>query len=94
MEGSIHLSAKDRKTLIKVYRGSGPANVARRAHVLVLLAEGWSYRRIMSDLFASSELVASSEVDLNAVEWRPCWERNPTTLLCCPSGAFCRPCGC
>jgi len=59
MEGSIRLSANDRKTLIKVYRGSGPANVARRAHVLLLLAEGWSYRQIMSGLFASSELVAS-----------------------------------
>lgn len=59
MDGSIQLSAKDRKMLFQVYRGSGPANVARRAHVLLLLADGWSYRQIMGSLFASAELVSA-----------------------------------
>lgn len=59
MDGSIRLSAKDRKMLLHVYRGSGSADVARRAHVLLLLGEGWTYRQVMEGLFASAELVAT-----------------------------------
>ena len=59
MDGSIQLSADDRKILLKAYRGRGSADVARRAHVLLLLGAGWSYREIMAGLFASAELVAT-----------------------------------
>lgn len=59
MEGSIRLSVSERKTVFSVYRGGGDARVARRAHVLLLLDCGWSYREIMDALFCSSDLVAA-----------------------------------
>lgn len=59
MEGSIRLSAKERKTALSSYRSSRSARVARRAHVLLLLDGGWSYRRIMEATFCSSDLIAS-----------------------------------
>lgn len=59
MEGSIRLSASERKTVLSVYRGAGDARVARRAHVLLLLDRDWSYREIMEALFCSSDLVAT-----------------------------------
>lgn len=59
MEGSIRLSASERKTVLSVYRGTGDARVARRAHVLLLLDGDWSYREIMEALFCSSDLVAT-----------------------------------
>jgi hypothetical protein len=40
MEGSIRLSVEQRKALLKVYRGSGEARASRRAHIVLLLAEG------------------------------------------------------
>ena len=59
MEGSIRLSASERKTVLSVYRHGGDARVARRAHVLLLLDRDWSYREIMEALLCSSDLVAA-----------------------------------
>lgn len=59
MDGSIELSTADRKVLLDVYRGKGAATLARRAHVLLLLAEGQTYREIMDLLFCSAGLVSS-----------------------------------
>jgi putative transposase len=59
MEGSIRLSASERKAVLSVYRGAGDARVTRRAHVLLLLDRDWSYRDIMAALFCSSDLVAT-----------------------------------
>jgi transposase len=59
MEGSIKLSRKQHKIALGIYCGGGDARVARRAHVLLLLSEGMSYRRIMEITFCSSDLVAS-----------------------------------
>ena len=56
MDGSLELSAADRKTLLAVYRGMGEARTARRAHVLLLLADGHTYREIMELLFCSAGL--------------------------------------
>ena len=58
MDGSIHLSAEDRKTLLKSYRSGSDVRAARRAHIVLLLAEGWSYREVCSIAFASCDLVA------------------------------------
>jgi len=58
MEGSIHLTTKQRKTALQIYRCGSDARIARRAHILLLLAAGRSYREIMDILFASSDLVA------------------------------------
>lgn len=57
MEGSIRLTAKERKILLDVYR-SGDARLARRAHVLLLLDDDYSYREIREVLFASNDLIA------------------------------------
>ena len=60
MEGSIRLTAEERKVLMKVYRSGGDARLARRAHVLLLLDDGFSYRELGAILFASNDLVADS----------------------------------
>jgi transposase len=59
MDGSIRLTANERKMALSSYRSGGSARVARRAHVLLLLDRGWSYRQIMEATFSSSDLVAS-----------------------------------
>jgi transposase len=58
MEGSIKLSSHQHKIALRIYRGGGDARAARRAHVLLLLNEGMSYRQIMDVTFSSSDLVA------------------------------------
>ena len=54
MDGSIRLSAEERKTLLQIYRR---ATMARRSLVLLLLADGWSYRAIGKAALASPTLV-------------------------------------
>jgi DNA-binding CsgD family transcriptional regulator len=52
------LTAKERKSALQIYRSGSEARLARRAHILLLLAAGRSYREIMDIDFASSALVA------------------------------------
>ena len=66
MDGSVQLSATDRKRLLEAYRGSGSAGIARRAHVVLLMADGWSYRDIMACLFCSSGLVSEAVRDFRS----------------------------
>ena len=54
MDGSIRLSAEERKTLLQIYRS---ATMARRSLVLLLLADGCSYRAIGRAALASPTLV-------------------------------------
>ena len=58
MDNSIHMTAMEHKTALTIYRGSGDARVARRAHVLLLLDDGHSYRQITQFTFTSSETIA------------------------------------
>ena len=58
MDGSIQLTDQQRKTLLKAYRYAPDAAAARRAHVLLLLDEGLSYRELNRLLFASNDLIA------------------------------------
>jgi transposase len=58
MDGSIKLSSQEHKIALGIYRGGGDARVARRAHVLLLLGAGRSFRQIMEITFCSSDLVA------------------------------------
>jgi transposase len=60
MEGSIRLTAGERKVLLKIYRHGKDPQVCRRAHVLLLIAEGQSYRAIAQLLFASFDLIAAA----------------------------------
>jgi putative transposase len=59
MDGSIRLSDIDRKMLLQVLQRGPDPRQARRAHVLLLLEEGWSVRRIMEALFASADLIVA-----------------------------------
>ena len=58
MQGSIRLTVKQRKTLLSIYRGAGNARVARRAQVLLLLADGLTYSQIKTVLYGSNDLIA------------------------------------
>ena len=60
MDGYLQLSEKERKTCLAIYR---TARSARRALVLLLLAEGRSYREIGSAALASPSLVRAVKRD-------------------------------
>lgn len=58
MNGSIRLTAAERKALLKVYRTGRDTKQARRAHVILLLDDGMSYRELRRWLFVSNDLIA------------------------------------
>jgi transposase len=60
MDGHLRLSAKERKTCLSVYRA---ARQARRALILLLLAEGRSYREIMAAALASPTMIRAVKKD-------------------------------
>lgn len=57
MEGSIRLSAEERKMLLAAYRSGGSVRTSRRAHIILLLAAEWSWREVHSITFASFDLI-------------------------------------
>jgi transposase len=63
MDGSIRLSAKERKACLKLYRS---ARAARRALVLLLLADQRSYRQIRTATLASPTLIADVKRDFRS----------------------------
>ena len=63
MDGSIRLSVKERKACLKLYRS---ARAARRALVLVLLNDEWSYRQIGTAALASPTLIAAVKRDFQS----------------------------
>jgi putative transposase len=63
MDGHLRLSARERNTCLKTLRA---ARSARRALILLLLAEGQSYRAIGVATFASPTLIRSVKRDFAA----------------------------
>jgi putative transposase len=63
MDGHLRLSAKERKTCLTTYR---TARQARRALILLLLAEGRSYRQIAAAALASPTLISAVKRDWEA----------------------------
>jgi hypothetical protein len=63
MDGYLHLSGRERKTCLATIRA---ARSARRALILVLLADGWSYRQIGAATFGSPKLVRTVKRDFAA----------------------------
>ena len=59
MDGSIHLSARDRKIALHAYRHGDSARTVRRALVLMLLDRNWSYRQIAEATLVSHETIAN-----------------------------------
>ena len=57
MDGSICMSGEERNILLKAYRSGNNARAARRAHIVLLLAEGWSYREVRGIAFCSYDLI-------------------------------------
>jgi transposase len=59
MPSSIPLSHSDRKTLLDYYRSPAWAPELRlRAHILLLLADGWTWATIAAVLFCSTRTIA------------------------------------
>jgi|SRR5687767_944906 len=59
MEGSIAIGPADRKTLLRILRAAVGLR-SRRAHVVLLAADGWSVRQIRLATFASFDFIAAS----------------------------------
>jgi len=57
MDGSIRLSAGERKALLQAYRSGEEARGCRRAHVLLLLDDGWSVRDVRRIAYASFDFI-------------------------------------
>src|SRR5688572_27996048 len=58
MSSTISLSAEERKTLLHLYRRAPTPAVAHRAHILLLLADGYSWDTIAAVLFTSASTIA------------------------------------
>jgi putative transposase len=56
MDGSIQLTREERKVLLAAYRNGGRS--ARRAHVMLMLDDGLSYRQIRAMVYVSNDLIA------------------------------------
>jgi transposase len=57
MDGSIHLKPSERKTLLEYYRKSADPTVRLRAHILLLLADGYSWSQIAAVLYTSTSTI-------------------------------------
>src|SRR5688572_10419551 len=58
MNSSILLSAQERKALLDLYRRGPDLAVAHRAHIVLLLAEGYSWPAVAAALFTSISTIA------------------------------------
>ena len=63
MDGIIRLSTPDRKAALSLVQRGGSHQSVRRAHVLLLLADGHAVRFIAAVLFCSFDLIASVRRD-------------------------------
>jgi len=57
MDGSIVLSTEQRKALLTLLRCGDDVRASRRAHVMLLLADGFSHRQIRAVAYVSFELI-------------------------------------
>lgn len=58
MDGSVSLGRADRKRLLGFYRRSPDPAVRLRAHIILLLADGWAWATIAAVLFCSTRTIA------------------------------------
>jgi transposase len=57
MDGSIHLKPSERKTLLEHYRKSADPGVRLRAHILLLLTDGYPWSQITAMLYTSTSTI-------------------------------------
>jgi transposase len=55
---SITLTEQQRDTLLRYYRGPFDRQLCQRAHILLLLADGWTWDQIARALYCSSRTIA------------------------------------
>jgi putative transposase len=60
MDGSISLADEERKMLLQVYRSGRDVRVARRAHVILLWTDGWTWQEIQEALYCSTDLIVET----------------------------------
>ncbi|WP_437221979.1 IS630 family transposase [Planctomicrobium sp. SH661] len=60
MDGSIHLTAQERKMLLQAYRFGVDVSVSRRAHLVLLRADGLTWQQIKTVLFCSFDLISTT----------------------------------
>ena len=65
MDGSIRLSKQERNVFLTMYRRCNGRS-SRRAHILLLLDDGYSWRTIREIAYASNDLIAAAIRDLTA----------------------------
>jgi transposase len=88
MDGSIRLTGKERKVLLKAYRSGHDCRVARRAQVVLLWADGWTWQQMREVLFCSHDLIAGTlrkfkAGGVAAIVEEDAWEpATPCWLLC------------
>jgi putative transposase len=58
MNSTIVLAAQELKTLLDLYRHAQDPQLSRRAHILLLLAEGYTWATIAAVLFVSTSTIA------------------------------------
>src|SRR6185312_6508687 len=57
MDGSIVLGVSQRKRLLQLYRKEPDPQVRLRAHVILLLADGWAWASIAKALYCSTATI-------------------------------------
>src|ERR1700724_819174 len=78
MDGYLRLSPQERKTCLAVYRAD---RAVRRALVLLLLADGRSYRDIQASAWVSPTLVAAVKRDFATGGVERALGREPRTCI-------------
>jgi transposase len=58
MESPLRITARERQVLREQYRKGGNTRVRLRAHILLLLAQGYSWATIAGVLFCSTRTIA------------------------------------
>src|SRR5262245_62136737 len=61
MNSTIVLAADERKALLDLYRRGTDPEVARRAHMVLLLADGFPWAVITAVLFTSTSTIAAGQ---------------------------------
>lgn len=60
MDGSIQLTAQERKRLLQAYRSGADMKTSRRAHIVLLRADGLTWQQIKAVLFCSFDLISQT----------------------------------
>jgi len=60
MDGSIQLTAQERKVLLQAYHSGADLPLSRRAHIVLLRADGLTWQQIKAVLFCSFDLISTT----------------------------------